>query len=62
MFPEKYDTIESELLQEFRSAHQAGDKRKMKRCASVLSNFKVHFPFGIYPRCIITDFSVYMNF
>ncbi|KAL5008482.1 hypothetical protein ScPMuIL_014063 [Solemya velum] len=37
---EKYDHIERELIEEFRQAHKAGDKRKMKRVAMVLSNFK----------------------
>ncbi|XP_052273620.1 exocyst complex component 5-like isoform X2 [Dreissena polymorpha] len=37
---DKYDQIENELIEEFRIAHHSGDKRKMKRCASVLSNFK----------------------
>ncbi|KAL4237391.1 Exocyst complex component 5 [Mactra antiquata] len=39
---DKYDAIENELIEEFRIAHHAGDKRKMKRCAAVLSNFKGH--------------------
>ena len=38
---DKYDEIENELIEEFRIAHHEGDRRKMKRCASVLSNFKV---------------------
>lgn len=41
IFSDKYDQIENELIEEFRIAHREGDKRKMKRCASVLSNFKV---------------------
>ena len=38
---DKYDQIENELIAEFRIAHHEGDKKKMRRCASVLSNFKV---------------------
>ena len=38
---EKYDHVERELIEEFRLAHQQFDKRKMKRVASVLQNFKV---------------------
>ncbi|KAK3093226.1 hypothetical protein FSP39_012945, partial [Pinctada imbricata] len=37
---DKYNYVESELIEEFRMAHHEGDKRKMKRVASVLSNFK----------------------
>jgi len=42
VFSDKYDQIENELIEEFRIAHREGDRRKMKRCASVLSNFKVY--------------------
>ena len=38
---EKYDHVEQELIEEFRLAHQQTDKRKMKRIAAVLQNFKV---------------------
>lgn len=45
---DKYDQIENELITEFRLAHHEGDRKKMKRCATVLSNFKGH------GRCIDT--------
>lgn len=38
---DKYDAIENELIEEFRIAQHADEKRKMKKCASVLANFKV---------------------
>ncbi|WAR03182.1 EXOC5-like protein [Mya arenaria] len=44
----KYDEIEDKLIKDFCKGHHNGDKRKMKRCASVLSNFKGH------GRCIDT--------
>lgn len=37
----KYEHIEKELIEEFRIAHQAGERKQMKRVASVLSHFKV---------------------
>ncbi|KAK7502742.1 hypothetical protein BaRGS_00005992 [Batillaria attramentaria] len=45
---EKYDHVEQELIEEFRLAHQETDKRKMKRIAAVLQNFKG------YGKCIET--------
>ncbi|KAK7104250.1 exocyst complex component 5-like [Littorina saxatilis] len=45
---EKYDHVEQELIEEFRLSHQQTDKRKMKRIASVLQNFKG------YGKCIET--------
>jgi hypothetical protein len=45
---EKYDHVEQELIGEFLNAHRQGDKRKMKRIASVLQNFKG------YGKCIET--------
>lgn len=45
---EKYDHVEEELIGEFRLAHQGTDKRKMKRIAAVLQNFKG------YGKCIET--------
>ncbi|KAJ8308969.1 hypothetical protein KUTeg_013843 [Tegillarca granosa] len=36
----KYNHIENELIEEFKIAHHEGDKRKMKKVALVLSNFK----------------------
>ena len=41
LIPDKYNNIESELIKEFTKAHTEGDKKKMKRVAMVLSNFKV---------------------
>lgn len=38
---EEYDHVEQELIEEFRLAHQQTDKRKLKRIAAVLQNFKV---------------------
>ncbi|KAK3600903.1 hypothetical protein CHS0354_013280 [Potamilus streckersoni] len=43
---DKYDQIENELIEEFKIAHSENDQKKMRRCASVLSNFKG------YGRCI----------
>lgn len=40
-FTDKYNYVESELITEFKNAHSDGDKRKMKKVAAVLSNFKV---------------------
>lgn len=37
---EKYNHVEKELIEEFRTAHHDGDVKKMKKVASVLSNFK----------------------
>lgn len=40
-FTDRYNYVESELITEFKNAHSDGDKRKMKKVAAVLSNFKV---------------------
>ncbi|XP_078314099.1 exocyst complex component 5-like [Crassostrea virginica] len=45
---DKYNYVESELIVEFKNAHFDGDKRKMKKVAAVLSNFKG------YGQCIET--------
>lgn len=37
---DKYNSIENELIKEFRKAHSENDRKKMKRVAMVLSNFK----------------------
>ena len=37
----KYNDIERSLLDDFRRAYTDGDKKKMKRLASILANFKV---------------------
>ncbi len=49
----KYDQVEKDLIVEFRSAHQMGDKRRMKRFASVLSQFKVNSPYFTLLKCEI---------
>lgn len=46
-FTDKYNYVESELIVEFKNAHFDGDKRKMKKVAAVLSNFKVWWGFSI---------------
>ncbi|XP_064622369.1 exocyst complex component 5-like [Lineus longissimus] len=43
---DKYDEIESNLIDDFLQAHHNGDKRTMKRVAATLSHFKG------YPQCI----------
>ena len=53
---EKYDHVEQELIEEFRLAHQQTDKRKMKRIAAVLQNFKVsQVGVGVWEREIEKD-------
>ncbi|KAK6182191.1 hypothetical protein SNE40_009929 [Patella caerulea] len=37
---EKYDHIEKELIGEFKNAHREGDIKRMKKIASVMTNFK----------------------
>ncbi|XP_046561965.1 LOW QUALITY PROTEIN: exocyst complex component 5-like [Haliotis rubra] len=49
---DKYDSVEKELIGEFKLAHRDGDQRKMKRIASVLQNFK---SYGICIDTFITE-------
>ncbi|XP_041351555.1 exocyst complex component 5-like isoform X2 [Gigantopelta aegis] len=49
---EKYDSVERELIEEFKIAHNAGDRRKMKKIASVLQNFKAY---GVCIETFITE-------